>query len=312
MSALNNGRRNVGTPIGTRVSDWISILLPAILILYFSQPWEAMEFSHFLLLIFNASFVFFLLWWSDRYEREKFLTILWALGWGAFPACLFSIIFEFFAFTTVSGSFIEELFKLAGLIIVFRRGSINSWMDGLIIGGFIGLGFAVFEDVLYAISDSDIFETIFYRGLFSIFAHTFFSGIGAVIIVFGLLSKRIWLSIIGFIIAFTLHLLWNTILDFGIDPASSTNSFIFFAILPPATVILLAFLLRINEKNELKKRGDLAVCKNFISQQDLNLILTIKLRRSYIQQLSSEKEKRDFKNKINSIARKILTEGFES
>jgi RsiW-degrading membrane proteinase PrsW (M82 family) len=312
MTPSDGIRIQISKPVGTKVTDWISISVPAALILYLSRPWEVMEFSHFLLLAFNASFVFFLLWWSDRYEREKFSTILWALGWGAFPACLLSILFESFAFTTVSGSFIEEIFKLAGLLIVFRRGSINSWMDGLIIGGFIGLGFAVIEDVLYAISDSNIFETIFYRGLFSIFAHTFFSGVGAVIMVFGLLSRRIWLTIIGFMISFTLHLLWNTILDLGIDPTYSTNSFIFFAIVPPVVVIILAIFLRINEKNELKKRGIIAVSKNLISQQDLNLILVMKHRRDHIRQMPSREEKREFKNRIYSIARKILTEGFDS
>ena len=312
MTPSDGIRIQISKPVGTKDTDWISISVPAALILYLSRPWEVMEFSHFLLLAFNASFVFFLLWWSDRYEREKFSTILWALGWGAFPACLLSILFESFAFTTVSGSFIEEIFKLAGLLIVFRRGSINSWMDGLIIGGFIGLGFAVIEDVLYAISDSNIFETIFYRGLFSIFAHTFFSGVGAVIMVFGLLSRRIWLTIIGFMISFTLHLLWNTILDLGIDPTYSTNSFIFFAIVPPVVVIILAIFLRINEKNELKKRGIIAVSKNLISQQDLNLILVMKHRRDHIRQLPNREEKREFKNRIYSIARKILTEGFDS
>jgi len=311
MTSPENLNIKVRSPIGTRKSDWISILVPAVLILYFSRPWEVMTFSHLSFLIFIASFVFFLLWWSDRYEREQFSTILWALGWGAFPACLLSIFFESFAFTTVSGAFIEEILKLAGLVIVFRRGSINSWMDGLIIGGFTGLGFAVMEDVLYAISDSNIFETIFYRGLFSIFAHTFFSGVGAVIIIFGLLSKRIWLSIIGFVISFTLHLLWNTILAFGIDPAYSNTSFIFFAIVPPGVVILLAIFLRINEKSELNKRGILAVSKNLITQQDLDLILSMKLRRSHIKQLPSPVEKIAFKKKTYLIARKILTDGFE-
>ena len=125
-------------------------------------------------------------------------------------------------------------------------------------------------------------------------------------------KKRIWLSIIGFIISFTLHLLWNTILDFGIYPSDSISSVIFFAIVPPVVVILLAILLRINEKNELNKRGILAVSKNLITQQDLDLILSMKLRRSYIKQLPSSVEKIAFKKKTYLIARKILTDGFES
>jgi hypothetical protein len=113
-------------------------------------------------------------------------------------------------------------------------------------------------------------------------------------------------------ISFTLHLLWNTILDFGTDPTYSTNSFIFFAIVPPVVVIILAIFLRINEKNELKKRGIIAVSKNLVSQQDLNLILVMRHRRDHIRQLPNRREKREFKNKIYAMARKILTEGFDS
>ena len=121
--------------------------------------------------------------------------------------------------------------QLVALFMIFRRGSIQSWSDGLVMGGFIGLGFAAFEDLIYAINGDDAFATLISRGIFSIFAHTFFSGLGATIIVFGLLTRRKWLSFLGFLAAVFLHLTWNTILAFEIFSYASAGFFFFYSFL---------------------------------------------------------------------------------
>jgi len=294
-------------PVGAKLADWIFILICAVLILFQSRPWEVMQIHHVILLAMISSSVFLLLWWSDRYEREPTCSILWALAWGAFPACFLSIIFESLAFTTLAAAFIEEASKLLGLVVAYKRLNIQSWMDGLIIAGYIGLGFAIFEDFLYAISSTDITAMIVERGIFSIFSHTFFSGLGGIVIVFGFLSRRIWISLIGFTIAFTLHLLWNTVLLLEIFTESNGIFFIIYAVIPPVIVIISAVILRLNEKSELKRKGNLAIESEQITQERLNLISSLKMRRDYARKISTKLERRQFKRSLHEDARKILS-----
>jgi RsiW-degrading membrane proteinase PrsW (M82 family) len=266
-----------------------------------------MQIHHVILLAMISSSVFLLLWWSDRYEREPTCSILWALAWGAFPACFLSIIFESLAFTTLAAAFIEEASKLLGLVVAYKRLNIQSWMDGLIIAGYIGLGFAIFEDFLYAISSTDITAMIVERGIFSIFSHTFFSGLGGIVIVFGFLSRRIWISLIGFTLAFTLHLLWNTVLLLEIFTESNGVFFIFYAVIPPVIVIISAIILRLKEKSELKRKGNLAIGSGQITQERLNLISSLKIRRDYARKISTKLERSQFKRSLHEDARKILS-----
>jgi RsiW-degrading membrane proteinase PrsW (M82 family) len=294
-------------PVGAKLADWIFILICAVIILFQSRPWEVMQIHHVILLAMISSSVFLLLWWSDRYEREPTCSILWALAWGAFPACFLSIIFESLAFTTLAAAFIEEASKLLGLVVAYKRLNIQSWMDGLIIAGYIGLGFAIFEDFLYAISSTDITAMIVERGIFSIFSHTFFSGLGGIVIVFGFLSRRIWISLIGFTIAFTLHLLWNTVLLLEIFTESNGVFFIFYAVIPPVIVIISAIILRLKEKSELKRKGNLAIGSGQITQERLNLISSLKIRRDYARKISTKLERSQFKRSLHEDARKILS-----
>ena len=294
-------------PVGAKFADWIFVLICAVIILFDSRPWEVMQIHHVILLAMISSSVFVLLWWADRYEREPTCSILWALAWGAFPACFLSIIFESFAFTTLAGAFIEEAFKLLGLVVAYKRLNIQSWMDGLIIAGYIGLGFAIFEDVLYAISSSDITAIIVERGIFSIFSHTFFSGLGGTVIVFGFLSRRFWISLIGFTIAFTLHLLWNTVLFLETFTESIGVFFVLYAVIPPVIVIISAVILRLNEKSELERKGDLAIASGQITQERLILISSLKMRRDYAKKISSKLERSQFKRSLHEDARKILS-----
>ena len=293
--------------IGTKLSDWVFIVICAFILLFESRPWEILELTHFLLLTVISSSVFFLLWWADRYEREPIISIMWAFAWGAFPACFLSIIFQSFAFSTVSGAFIEELFKLLGLWLAFRRANIQSWMDGLILGGYIGLGFAVFEDILYAISESDATAIIVDRGIFSIFSHTFFSGIGSVIIVFGLLTKRFWLQLIGFTVAFTLHLLWNTVLALELFSDTTSVFILIYAVIPPVVVITSAILLRSHEKKLLEFKGNIALRNGLISEETFKLVNSLPARREHLRKLSSPTDRAQFRQSIHAICRQILS-----
>ena len=292
--------------IGNKWVDWPAIFIPGAILFWATQPWQVLQARDAILLAGNVLAVFILLWWTDQYEREPLPTITWAFLWGAFPAALFSIAFEYVWPTLFAAVVIEELTKLVALIIIFRRGSIQSWSDGLVMGGFIGLGFAAFEDLIYAINGNDAFETLISRGIFSIFAHTFFSGLGATLIVFGLLTKRKWISLIGFLAAVFLHLTWNTILAFEIFSYASAGFFFFYSFLPPAVLLITAILLRKQERHELIIKGHMAIQSGYLDEVRLSQIVSFRERRAYYRGFANREEKKLAKAGIYDDTRNLL------
>jgi len=231
---------------------------------------------------------------------------------GAFPAALLSIALEYQWSTLFGAVIIEELVKLVALFMIFRRGSIQSWSDGLVMGGFIGLGFAAFEDLIYAINGDDAFATLISRGIFSIFAHTFFSGLGATIIVFGLLTRRKWLSFLGFLAAVFLHLTWNTILAFEIFSYASAGFFFFYSFLPPIILFVVALLLRKQERGELINRGYSAIQAGHLDEIRLSQIVSFRERRSYYRTFSTKEEKRAARAGIYDDTRNLLSGAYST
>ena len=115
-----------------------------------------------------------LAWWAwfrhiDRWERQPGDLVLAALVWGAIPA---TFAFAMTANTAMLGIYpklfgqdwaaawaagatapiTEEAAKLCGFLLLMGLAPrlVRTANDGLVIGAFIGLGFAVFEDFLYS------------------------------------------------------------------------------------------------------------------------------------------------------------------
>ena len=292
--------------IGSKWSDWPVIAISGLILLWATKPWQVLHLNDVALLLGNVLGVVALLWWADQFEREPFRTITWAFLWGAFPAALLAIALEYQWSTLFGGVVIEELVKLIALIFIFRRGSIQSWSDGLVMGGFVGLGFAAFEDLIYAINGENSFYTLIARGIFSIFAHTFFSGLGATIIVFGLLTRRWWLSAIGFSVAVFLHLTWNTLLAFDVFDFASPAFFFFYSVLPPVILFITALLLRRHDRNTLLKNGYRALEAGLIEESYLLLISSLRERRKYYRSFSNKVERKQARATIYDDTRRIL------
>ncbi len=108
----------------------------------------------------------------------------------------------------------EELVKGAGIIYIARSyKKVDNRIDGIVLAGFIALGFTVFEDVIYiaqASSGEETFLTIVGRTLITPFAHMLMTvWIGYAV---GRCIERresLWGSAWGFMIAITIHALWN-------------------------------------------------------------------------------------------------------
>lgn len=276
-----------------------------------TQPWQVLQFQDALVLIASVSSVFAVLWWCDSYEREPAQSIFWAILWGAFPACLLSYFLEGQLTTLSGGVLIEEGMKLIALVIIIRRGSIQSWTDGLVMGGYLGLGFAAMEDLVYAINGNSAFDVLITRGIFSIFAHTFFSGLGAVAIVMGNLKGKKWISFVGFLLACFLHLTWNTVLAWDIFAYNIVGFFFFFSFLPPAILIATAIFVRKAERHVLLVQGKFAIDSGRMSEEELWPVVNLRARRLAKNQLENGFVKEEFKSKIYSDARLLLSGYFE-
>lgn len=115
-------------------------------------------------------------WWFhhiDRWERQPRGLVVAALTWGAVPAtfgfaitvngAMLSIYPKLFGqewsanwAAGLTAPFTEESAKLCGFLLIMGLAPrlVRTANDGLIIGAFVGLGFAVFEDFLYAVNST--------------------------------------------------------------------------------------------------------------------------------------------------------------
>ena len=181
--------------------------------------------------------------WLDRYEPEPTGLLLFAFFWGATVAALVSAVLNTASVIAIArtggGSgmdttavlvapWIEEAATGAAvlLVLVFRRREFDGVVDGIVIGGLAGLGFAFTENVLYfgrafLAGQEQSLTTGFYavgftfvlRAVLSPFAHPLFTaitGIGLGIAARSANSStRMVAPLAGYLLAVVLHAAWN-------------------------------------------------------------------------------------------------------
>ncbi|MEM7323741.1 MAG: PrsW family glutamic-type intramembrane protease [Actinomycetota bacterium] len=172
--------------------------------------------------------VFPVLSWLDRVEPEPRASRIHALLWGAAVAGLVSgIVNSIVAIgageawaAVASAPLIEELTKGLGVYWALRRREVDGVMDGIVYAGWVGLGFAMIEDVLYfadAVEQGILTQVFILRALLTPFAHPLFTAwIGLAI---GLAVARrqsvaanaFW----GYGLAVASHAAWNGTLTFA-------------------------------------------------------------------------------------------------
>ena len=209
----------------------------------------APDASALALIIWAAYAVPFVLFirWLDLLEPEPVPFIGAAFVWGAVVATSLAYVAN-----TAAGSVIakaggaqfahdwsaalsapinEETFKALGLVVVIliARRQVNTVLDGIVYGAFVGLGFQVVEDLLYTVraaasaagSGGDPIEQVWHyfviRGLESgIYSHATFTAIaGAGIAYFVVrtdvtLQHRLFVAVALFAAAWSLHFLWDS------------------------------------------------------------------------------------------------------
>ena len=175
--------------------------------------------------------------WLDRYEPEPRSLILTALGWGALVATAGALILQTvdqFAFgrpeslsaavvAPITEEAVKGLFVL--LLVLARRHVIDGVLDGIVYAGMVGIGFAFTENILYlaaaymggdGIGPGGIGAatgTFVVRGIFSPFAHPFFTAAFGVGIGYAVTARsrllRVGAPLLGYAVAVLGHALWN-------------------------------------------------------------------------------------------------------
>ena len=173
--------------------------------------------------------------WLDRLEPEpramRWNAFLWG---GGISVLVASVANEFTdasfgttAALVISAPVAEEIMKSLGILGAAKRNQIDSPLDGVVYAGYVGLGFAMVENIIYfsqAIADDDLGLVFVMRGLFSPFAHPFFTlwvGLAIGTAVKKGRSRR-FAAVRGLLLAVALHSSWN---------ASGVNGFFAFLLL---------------------------------------------------------------------------------
>ena len=292
--------------IGTKKRDWVPIILCGLFLAYWWQPWMYLTVTTSFLLLLNFIIVGALLLWADGYEREPVITVTWSILWGCFVAIAITGLITPGESNLFVAAIIEEASKLLGLFWIYKRGSIHSATDALVMGGLIGLGFTIFEDFTYSAGSEDAISILIFRAIFSVFAHTFFSGVGAAIMYVLWQKLRGGGVVLGFIFSYLIHYLWNLSLSIDLASISPLLNFIIYAAWPPVVLLITCILVRQKEAAHIVSNGARAVGMGVISQNELDQVLIRSARRAGIKQQGSRSDKKQYKRELNVRARTIL------
>jgi protease PrsW len=183
------------------------------------------------------------IYWVDRYEREPLWLLSAAFLWGAIPSIIIALIFnELFSIPLylLAGPYVgdfltavliappvEEIAKGLALLLIFLfwHREIDSWLDGIIYGAMVGMGFAMVENVFYYMYE---FETsgiegfsilVILRGFVFGLNHALYTAMTGLGIAMARLSTkrstRILAPIAGLGVAIFLHALHNFSVSWG-------------------------------------------------------------------------------------------------
>ncbi len=191
--------------------------------------------------------------WLDRVEAEPPRYLIAAFLWGACVAAAVSLLLNTGTMLLIAQAAGEESALLVGLVVIapvveevskglgvllvllLRRREFDGVVDGIVYAALVAAGFAFAENVLYfgrglvEGGPSGLVAVLVVRGLFSPFAHPFFTactGVGL-----GLAAARPrgllrWIApLIGLALAIGLHALWNASTMLGVEGALSAYLF---------------------------------------------------------------------------------------
>ena len=178
----------------------------------------------------------------------------------------------------MSAPVVEEATKGLAIVWALRRKEIDGVMDGVVIGCWSALGFAVFENMIYfaaAPSVGSLVQTILLRGFLSPFAHplfTFWTGLAIGLSVRWQQSR--WLHILwGYPLAVVGHAGWNGTLTYAAEINSDRIVWYGYAgYLALFLIVLIGlFLIRINQQQMFVRQIPLLSARYVISKKEIEV-----------------------------------------
>ncbi len=239
-----------GLPAGQGMGGWFGlewrknywkVMLVGLALLFFAEYLLTVIGKPALLIVIPlaaalAPVTFFIYCWDSDYLSDMPRWIPWgAFISGALLGVTLAFILEqiFVNGDSLSASmaigFIEESCKALAVVWFLRSRKLRSEIDGVILGAAAGAGFATLETTLYAVTAyfngfqdgggiAAVNQTLLLRGLLAIFGHVTWTAIvvGAVWRDRGQRSFRLTFGVVlAFLIAVTLHGLWDGIPIYG-------------------------------------------------------------------------------------------------
>jgi len=167
--------------------------------------------------------------WLDQLEPEPRAMRWNAFLWGAGISTLVASAANEYTAATVSDNaalvisapVVEEIMKTLGILGAAKRRQIDTPLDGAVYAGYVGLGFAIVENVIYfsqAITDGELGLVFVLRGLFSPLAHPYFTLWVGLAVGKSARDGRMhrMAALRGLVPAILLHASWNAS---GVNPA---------------------------------------------------------------------------------------------
>src|SRR3954454_20224110 len=244
--------------------------------------------------------------WLDRYEPEPRSLLLLGLGWGAFvatSAALFLQAFDAFALgssevtqSVVVAPLTEEAAKglFIVLLLVYRRAELDGILDGIVYAGMVGIGFAFMENILY-LSQAYIGDgshtggiegavvTFVIRGVFSPFAHPFFTAFTGIGLGIAVTSRsrfvRVAAPLLGYAIAVATHAAWNAslLIDGGRGVVAT-----YLMLMVPGFLVLVGFAIWSRRREGALLAASLTDCarRGFLHPSEVPWLARIPARRA--------------------------------
>ncbi|KQY58680.1 hypothetical protein ASD11_03245 [Aeromicrobium sp. Root495] len=187
--------------------------------------------------------VWFCYWWLDRYEPEPRRYKIAAFVWGGVVAVAIALALQIFiqetwdlsedTMASVIAPVTEEPAKCLFLLLTFVRWRrvIDGFLDGLVLAGIVGIGFAFIENIGYYLDsylgspDTKLAGaegatlTFIVRGIFSPFAHPLFTSAFGIALGIAVMCRSRVLKVIVVVLGLTasigLHAVWNSSLSYG-------------------------------------------------------------------------------------------------
>lgn len=203
-----------------RVRKWL--VVTAIVALALVMSFASDTPSALWLALIPLTYTVPLFMWLDHLEPEppamRWNAFLWGAGISVLVASvvndLFIASFGLVAAAVLSAPVIEEIMKVRGISAAGKRGQLDSPLDGAVYAGYVGLGFAAVENVVYfsnAIGEDALGATFVVRGLLSPLAHPYFCIWAGLMIGKAAVRgrSRSFAAFRGLLVAIPLHASWN-------------------------------------------------------------------------------------------------------